>query len=235
MVKGKDGSKRENKFRKKDDEKVVKKKEKPSNNKVSENSPCTKKGKEKISSDSRKSEKKAGKKGDKELVRIINEKDEMIEKMREEVEETKRLLENKEDRLLRMIAEFDNFRKRIGREQDLRRKRMYADVLEDILPVLDDFDRAFEIENDHGDDFTKGMKLIHNRLNGILEKLGIKEIDAEGNRFNPEFHEAMGEVESEEVEPGNVAHVVLKGYRFDGMVIRPAKVMVAKKKEKEER
>ncbi|MDZ7860159.1 MAG: nucleotide exchange factor GrpE [Candidatus Krumholzibacteriota bacterium] len=231
MVKGKDRSRKENKLRKKDKDKNVKKKEKPVNNKVFENSPGIKKGKEKKSPNSKKSEKSVDKKGDKELVRALNEKDEIIEEMRDELEETKQLLKNKEDRLLRMIAEFDNFRKRIGREQDLRRKRMYADVLENILPVLDDFDRAFEIEKNHGDDFTKGIKLIHNRLNGILEKLGIKEIDAEGNRFNPEYHEAMGEVESEGVESGNVAHVVLKGYTFDGMVIRPAKVIVAKKKE----
>jgi molecular chaperone GrpE len=183
----------------------------------------------------KKSLKKREKNKGKDLVDLLQHKNVMLEDMRKELNQTKELLEVKEDRLLRMVAEFDNFKKRISREQNLLRKRMYADVLGDLLPVLDDFDRAFEAQKDPGDDFSKGIKLIHNRLNGILVHLGIKEIKANGQTFNPEFHEAMGEIESDTVAVGKVAHVMQKGYMFDNVVVRPARVIVSgAKKEKKE-
>ncbi len=184
---------------------------------------------------SRKYVKKSGKKGKKDLVDLLHHKNEILEKMRRELDQTKQLIEVKEDRLLRMIAEFDNFKKRINREQVLLKKRMYIDILGNLIPVLDDFDRAFQMQIGPGDDFQKGIKLIYNRLDSILRQLGIKEIDTEGQIFKPEFHEAVGEVEDEGIEAGKVAHVVQKGYTFDELVIRPAKVIVAGEKKKKKK
>ncbi|MCD6379916.1 nucleotide exchange factor GrpE [bacterium] len=186
-----------------------------------------KKRADKKSGSTKKSVKKREKKKGKDLVDLLQHKNIILENIRKELDQTKELLEIKEDRLLRMVAEFDNFKKRINREQNLLKKRMYADVLGDLLPVLDDFDRAFEAQKDPVDDFSKGIKLIHNRLNGILTNLGIEEIDANGQTFNPEFHEAMGEIETDMVEVGKVAHVVQKGYMLDNVVIRPARVIVS--------
>jgi molecular chaperone GrpE len=194
-----------------------------------------KKGTGKKEKNSKKHVKKSGKRGGKDLVDLLHHKNEILEKMRRELEQAKQLIEVKEDRLLRMIAEFDNFKKRINREQILLKKRMYVDVLGNLIPVLDDFDRAFQTQSGPGDDFKEGIKLICNRLDSIMKELGIKEIDAEGQIFKPEFHEALGEVEDEGIGVGKVAHVVLKGYMFDELVIRPAKVMVAGEKKKKEK
>ena len=183
--------------------------------------------KSKQSSD-RKGKRKGGReKGDKDLLDLLEHKNEMLETMREKIENMEEKLDNKEDRILRMVAEFDNYKKRITREQDLRRDQMYADILRELLPVLDDFDRALEMDIEQENAFFEGIKLVYQSFRDILGGIGLEEIEAEGREFDPRYHEAMGTVESEE-EEGQIAYVVLKGYKYNDIVVRPARVMVSK-------
>ena len=183
--------------------------------------------KSKQSSD-RKGKRKGGReKGDKDLLDLLEHKNEMLETMRKKIENMEEKLDNKEDRILRMVAEFDNYKKRITREQDLRRDQMYADILRELLPVLDDFDRALEMDIEQENAFFEGIKLVYQSFRDILGGIGLEEIEAEGREFDPRYHEAMGTVESDE-EEGQIAYVVLKGYKYNDIVVRPARVMVSK-------
>jgi len=178
-------------------------------------------------SSDRKDKGKGGReKGDKDLLDLLEHKNEMLETMREKIENMEEILDNKEDRILRMVAEFDNYKKRITREQDLRRDQMYADILRELLPVLDDFDRALEMDIEQENGFFEGIKLVYQSFRDILGGMGLEEIEAEGREFDPRYHEAMGTVESDE-EEGQIAYVVLKGYKYNDIVVRPARVMVS--------
>ncbi|MFO7914842.1 MAG: nucleotide exchange factor GrpE [Candidatus Krumholzibacteriales bacterium] len=186
-------------------------------------------------SDREKSKRAGGKKGKKKggkgesekgLLDLLEHKNEMLESMREKIEHLEKQLENKEDRILRMVAEFDNYKKRISREQDLRRDQMYADILRELLPVLDDFDRALEMDIERENAFFEGIRLVYQSFRDILNRMGLTEIEAEGEDFDPRYHEAMGRVESDEGE-GRIAYVILKGYKYNDMVVRPARVMVS--------
>jgi len=177
--------------------------------------------------DSRKTPGKGRGREDVDLVGLVHRKNEVLEQMRSKLEETQELLNRKEDRLMRVMAEFENYKKRTHREQDLHKKRMHSSILVEMLPVLDDFDRAMETGNDSKANFYDGIKLIHNRLKDILNRMGLKEIRAEGEKFDPRLHEAMGQEQIDEMEPGTVSTVILKGYTLDDMVVRPARVMVA--------
>lgn len=170
--------------------------------------------------------KKKKQKGDKDLMDLIQHKNEMLEKMREKIERLEEELKDKEDRTLRIVAEFDNYKKRMCREQDLQQDKMHADILKELLPVLDDFDRALEMDIEEGNNFFQGIKLVYQSFRDILGRMGLSEIEAQGKEFNPRFHEAMGSIESDEQE-GRVAYVVLKGYKYNEMVVRPARVMVS--------
>jgi molecular chaperone GrpE len=130
-----------------------------------------------------------------------------------------------------MAAEFENYKKRTRREWDLLQKKATADLLNDLLAVLDDFERAFEAAGEKGDHFFSGIKMIHSRFVEILGRAGLSEIEAKGRPFDPQFHEAMGEAESEGTEEGSVVNVVQKGYMVRDQLLRPARVIIAKKKE----
>ena len=104
-----------------------------------------------------------------------------------------------------------------------------AEVILEILEIVDDFERAFSVAEDaDADEFAKGIRLIYNNLTNVLEKFGINEIDAFKSSFDPNFHMAVGQIEIGDVSSGFVAEVVQKGYKLDGTVIRPARVIVAK-------
>jgi molecular chaperone GrpE len=173
-----------------------------------------------------KKSRKKGKKKEKDLMDLVQHKNEMLEKMRKKIERLEEDIDNKEDRIIRMVAEFDNYKKRIYREQELQQDKMYADILRELLPVLDDFDRAMETDIEEGNNFFEGIKLVYQGFRDILNRMGLSEIEAAGQNFDPRLHEAMGRIESEE-EEGKVAYVVLKGYKYNDMVVRPARVMVS--------
>jgi molecular chaperone GrpE len=133
------------------------------------------------------------------------------------------------DRLLRQAAEFDNYRKRM--ERDRREMAQYAagDVLEALLPVVDDFERALQVEA--GPDaaaYRKGVELIYRQLQDLLAKRGVTPIEAVGKPFDPRFHQAITYEPSPGHAEGEVLEVVRRGYMHSDRLLRPAMVKVAR-------
>lgn len=154
-----------------------------------------------------------------ELIEEVKEKDKKIEEMDAEIDD---LL----SRLQRLQADFVNYRKRSKREKAEMTTRGKVKLCSSLLPVLDNFERALKAE-DKESDFYKGVEMIYNQLLNSFENEGIEEIIAKGEEFNPEYHEAIMRVESDEFEEGTVTEVVQKGFILDDRVIRPAMVKVA--------
>lgn len=133
------------------------------------------------------------------------------------------------DRLMRQMAEFDNFRKRTEKEK----QQMYgigaADVIEKLLPVVDNFERglAAMTEDEKGTSFAQGVELVYKQLMTVLNDLGVTPIEAVGVEFNPDFHNAVMQAPSEEYESGIVIQELQRGYVYKEKVIRYSMVMVA--------
>jgi molecular chaperone GrpE len=135
------------------------------------------------------------------------------------------------DRLLRLQAEFDNFRKRSEKERIEFIKYANEEIIAEILKILDDFERAVESGRDKKDFdiLYKGIEMIHKDLGEFLKQNGLEEIDSKGKAFNPHEHEAMMQEETDKVPENHVIEEFQKGYTLNGRIIRPAKVKVAKK------
>lgn len=133
-----------------------------------------------------------------------------------------------EDKVKRQMAEFDNFRKRTEKEKAAMFETGAKSVIEKILPVVDNFERGLATipEEDKGSAFANGMEMIYRQLMTELEKMEVKPIAAVGEEFNPEFHNAVMQVESEEYESGVVAQELLKGYTYRDTVVRHSMVAV---------
>lgn len=136
-------------------------------------------------------------------------------------------LDHVRDVYLRKLAEFDNFRKRVERERDEIRQLAVEDFIRELLPVLDNFERALQHANNTGDAFHQGVEMIAKQLWEALVRRGVTAIDPAGEIFDPGFHEAVQGVENSDYPPGTVAFVMLKGYRVGDRVIRPAMVGVS--------
>jgi molecular chaperone GrpE len=130
------------------------------------------------------------------------------------------------------MAELENFRKRSRREIENSINFANASVLRELLDVLDNFERAQGVANNGeegaGEAYIEGMRLIYQRFVEVLRLSGLERIPAKGEEFDPNLHEAVSQIETDEVPSGCVAHVVQDGYRLKEMVLRPAKVVVAK-------
>lgn len=140
----------------------------------------------------------------------------------------KQKIEELEDRVKRQMAEFENFRKRTDKEKAAMYEVGAKSVIEKILPVVDNFERGLGSipEEEKGDAFAEGMNMIYKQLVGELDKLGVKPIEALGKEFNPEFHNAVMQVESEEYESGVIAQELQKGYTYHDTVVRHSMVAV---------
>jgi molecular chaperone GrpE len=126
----------------------------------------------------------------------------------------------------RSQAEFQNFRKRVERDNELFKASTKGDILKKVLPVLDDLERA--LQNRPADDaWANGVELVARKFQNILDMEGVKRIEAKGAAFDPNFHEAISHEPSDEVESGHVIDVVQNGYVIGERVIRPALVRVA--------
>jgi molecular chaperone GrpE len=130
------------------------------------------------------------------------------------------------DRYLRTLADFENFRKRAEREKADFQRYALASVIRDLLPVLDNFDRALE-HAEEGDEFHKGVALIYKQLFDVLQRHGLKPISESGVRFDPNFHEAVIREEDPSVPSHTVTAVLQKGYFLHDRLLRPAMVKVA--------
>ena len=128
-------------------------------------------------------------------------------------------------RYLRLLAEFQNYKKRTEKEKTDLYSYANEKIMAELLEVLDNFERA--LEQDAGDGFKEGMELIFTQLTNVLTKAGLAEITALGEDFDPNVHNAVMAEETEEYESGKVSGVMQKGYTLNGKVIRPSMVKVA--------
>ena len=140
----------------------------------------------------------------------------------------KEKIDQLEDRVKRQMAEFENFRKRTDREKQAMFETGAKSVLEKILPVVDNFERglATVAPEQMEDPFVDGMNRVYKQLLTELENIGVKPIEAVGCEFDPNFHNAVMQVESEEYESGVVAQELLKGYTYRDTVVRHSMVAV---------
>jgi molecular chaperone GrpE len=145
-------------------------------------------------------------------------------------DELERLRQEREallDRLARMQAEFDNFRKRNVREQQEFRDFALAEAIKSLLPVVDSFDRALATPERNSEEFHAGIELINRQLHDALAKLGVQPIEAKGQPFDPNLHQAVQMVETDEAEDHHVFDELQRGYMLKNRLLRPAMVRVA--------
>ena len=133
-----------------------------------------------------------------------------------------------QDRLMRLAAEFDNFRKRSAREWKDYRERATSEVLREMIDLVDNFERALEASTEDAEGLRRGIELIHQQLLSSLKKFGIESVSAEGMEFDPKLHEALMMVDSDDVASQHVVQVIQKGYALNGEILRPARVSVSK-------
>ena len=132
------------------------------------------------------------------------------------------------DLLLRRQAEFDNFRKRSERERSDYLQYAAMDSVRELLPILDDFERALKVEAPNSD-YAKGVEMIYGRMLEAMKKLGLEPIDTAGKTFDPHLHQAIERVETKEAEDNTILGEFQRGYFFKGKLLRPAMVRVAVK------
>lgn len=146
-------------------------------------------------------------------------------KIEEELAAAKKETEELNEKYLRMLAEYDNFRKRSAKEREGIYADAYADALTSILPVLDNLERADACKE--SDALAKGLELTLKSFRDTLAKMGVEEIEAEGKPFDPNFHNAVMHVEDESFGESEIVEVLMKGYKKGDKVIRYAMVKVA--------
>ena len=135
-------------------------------------------------------------------------------------------LKEKEDRVLRLQADFENFRRRTSKEKEELSAVVTQGILKDMLPLLDNFERAMVAEAKDGEAFQKGVEMIFTQFTEILKKNGLEHIEVEGQKFDPNFHQAVMRVQNADMEDDDIAQELQKGYMVKGRVIRPSMVQV---------
>ena len=135
-------------------------------------------------------------------------------------------LKEKEDRALRLQADFENFRRRTSKEKEELSAVVTQGMLKDMLPLLDNFERAMAAEAKDGEAFQKGVEMIFTQFTEILKKNGLEHIEVEGQKFDPNFHQAVMRVQNADMEDDDIAQELQKGYMVKGRVIRPSMVQV---------
>ena len=158
----------------------------------------------------------------------IQEKNENsdLETLKAQLKEEKEKSDEYYEHLKRNMAEFDNYKKRISKEKDMMYNTISADIISELLPILDNFDKALNAET-ADESYKNGMAMIYNQFNETLQKLGVEEIDALNKVFNPNFHEAVMHIEDESFGEKEIVEVFRKGYKIGDKIIRHAMVKVA--------
>lgn len=166
----------------------------------------------------------------------LSEAEQRVQELTEKVEALKEERDELNDRVLRKAAEFENYRRRMDREKKRRHEAGMLEVIEPVLEVLDDFERSIdaaeelqENQDPEGayDSLKGGVEMVFRKFRDTLENLGVEPIEAEGEPFDEELHEAMMRQPSEEEAPGTVLQEIRKGYRMEDRVIRHSRVVVA--------
>lgn len=144
----------------------------------------------------------------------------------DEIEKLQKSLDEEKDKYLRLLAEYDNYRRRTAKEKTEAYGDASAKVIKEILPALDNFERAAEAESSD-QQYKDGTIMIFNQLKDIIGKIGVVEIDALGSEFDPNFHQAIKQEHSDEYPENTVCQVFQKGYMLGDRLIRPAMVVVS--------
>lgn len=151
-----------------------------------------------------------------------------------ELEQARAQAADWQDKYLRKLAEFDNFRKRTRQEQEMLRQMMVENVIAGLLPVMDDFDRMLAAPGNREDPLRKGAELIRDKLRAFFESYEVKKIECVGQVFNPDEHDALMTQPTPGFPAGTVLAVITPGYRMGERVIRHAQVVVSSEPEPEE-
>lgn len=149
-----------------------------------------------------------------------------LEKKEKEIEELNAKLTEQNDKYLRLMAEYENYRKRTDKEKTSRYSEAYVDALNLILPLIDNVDRAVSYATDDSD-LAKGVLLLKKQLDDVLTKAGVEEIKAEGEQFDPELHNAVMHEDDETLGENVVKTVLQKGYKRGDKILRYSMVVVA--------
>ena len=163
---------------------------------------------------------------EKDLEAVGQEAQALEERLKAAEEELKGL----KDKYLRLLADFDNYRKRMEEELKAREREGVLKSLRALLPVLDDLDRALEFAEASPESIRQGVRAIRDGFFRILAGLGVEEVPGEGEAFDPRYHEAVGLLPG---EPGKVAKVFQRGFRMGEALVRPARVAVGEEKREE--
>lgn len=151
-----------------------------------------------------------------------------IHKLQAQVEEATKTAEELRDRYTRMCAEFENYKRRTGKELDARYTDAKGDVWKSVLPVVDNFERALSQETDDSvAAYRQGVEMIYRQLTEVMKAAGVTEIEAQGAEFDPELHNAVMHVEDDSVGANTVVEVFAKGYRMGDKILRYSMVKVA--------
>ncbi len=162
----------------------------------------------------------------------VKEEDKKEEEVKEEKKESneeklQKELAEKSDQLLRIAAEYDNFRKRSQREKDALYVDCKASVIKEMLPVADNFDRIFANPDITFEDYKKGVEMTFKQFENVFKDLKVESFGEEGEEFDPNFHNAVMHSEDENLGENVITNVFAKGYKIGDKVIRPAMVAVA--------
>ena len=156
-----------------------------------------------------------------------------VERLQAEIKDLQTLNAALKEQMLRIQAEAENFRKRMRREKDEFARFAREGFVRDLLPVKDNLERALLHAADDPEAIVEGVKLTLEQFDSSFKNMGVECVECQGKAFDPEFHEAMNQVESDEHEPNTVVGELLKGYQLSGRLLRPAMVTVTKAKTKE--
>lgn len=154
--------------------------------------------------------------------------DEVSEEGEDEVSALKEELEAEQNKYLRLLADYDNFKRRTQKDREISAKFRSQSLLTDLLPVLDNFERALAVEakSDDAISIMKGVEMVQKSLHEAVKREGLEEVKAVGEPFDPNFHQAVMQEKDENAEPGTVLQELQKGYTLKGRVLRPAMVKV---------
>ena len=142
--------------------------------------------------------------------------------------EAQQQIDELNERVVRLTADYDNFRKRAQRDKIEARQFANQGILEKLLPVLDNFEMAIIAVKDADPSVRDGVQMIYDQLLGVLKTEGVEPVDAVGRQFDPNMHEAISQEESDEVEEGEVISQIQRGFILNDRLVRPARVVVAK-------
>lgn len=153
-------------------------------------------------------------------------KDEYIAKLNDDLNEQKKKADEYFDHLKRNMAEFDNFKKRMTKEKDNLYSSISSDVLSELLPIMDNFEKALNA-NTTDETYKNGIEMIYHQLQDTFKKLGLQEIETDGKIFDPNLHEAVMHIEDDKYQEKEIIETFRKGYKLGEKVIRHSMVKVA--------